>query len=69
MNRSTILLLAVVTLAIAWTLSRDFVASTILGATHPEQLGESLAAAGRVLPADVLAKIDEVAREIPYPMG
>jgi len=59
----------VVTLATAFTLSRDFVASTIIGATRVEQLDDSLAAAGRRLPAEVLARIDEVSREIPYPMG
>ena len=37
--------------AIAWTLTRDFVGSTLVGATSPEQLDETLAAAEVTLPA------------------
>lgn len=58
-----------VTLAIAWTLTRDFVGSTLIGVTHPDQLDANLAAADTALPADVLASLDALAREIPYPMG
>ena len=58
-----------VTLATAWTLTRDFLASTLIGATRVGQLDETLAAADLVLEADVLARIDAVSREIPYPMG
>lgn len=58
-----------VTLAVAWTLSRDFVASTIIGARTPEQLDESLKAAEVTLPFDLLVKLDELSREIMYPMG
>jgi aryl-alcohol dehydrogenase-like predicted oxidoreductase len=58
-----------VTLAVAFTLSRDFVGSTIIGATRPEQLDASLAAAGLALAPDALAAIDKVTREILYPMG
>jgi aryl-alcohol dehydrogenase-like predicted oxidoreductase len=61
--------LAPVTLAVAWTLVHDFVGATIIGATTPEQLAESLAAAEVRLSPDVLAACDDVAREIPYPMG
>tara|TARA_R110002110_G_scaffold406421_1_gene626379 strand:- start:194708 stop:195724 length:1017 start_codon:yes stop_codon:yes gene_type:complete len=61
--------MSVVTLATAWSKQHDFVASTIVGATVPEQLPDILAAAGVVLPADVLKKINSVSREIPYPMG
>jgi aryl-alcohol dehydrogenase-like predicted oxidoreductase len=58
-----------VTLAVAFTLSRDFVGSTIIGATRPEQLDATLAAAGLALAPDALAAIDKVTREILYPMG
>ena len=58
-----------VTLAVAWTLTRDFVASTIIGARTAEQLGESLQAAEVTLPFDLLVKLDEISREILYPMG
>lgn len=58
-----------VTLAVAWTLSRDFVASTIVGATRVEQLEDSLKAADTTLPFELLVKLDELSREIMYPMG
>lgn len=61
--------LAVTTLAAAWTLSHDFVGATIIGATRPEQLTDSLAAAGVTLGADVLKACTQVTKEIPYPMG
>ncbi len=61
--------ISIVTLAIAWSLTHDFVGSTIIGATHPAQVAASLAAADVTLPADALAKIDAISREIRYPMG
>lgn len=61
--------LAPVTFAIAWTLAHDFVGSTLIGATAPEQLDESLAAAGVTLPDEALAAVDRITREIQYPMG
>jgi aryl-alcohol dehydrogenase-like predicted oxidoreductase len=61
--------MAVATLAIAWTLTHDFVGSTIIGATRAEQLAETLAASGATLAPDVLAACNELAKEIRYPMG
>jgi aryl-alcohol dehydrogenase-like predicted oxidoreductase len=61
--------MSVTTLAVAWTLSRDFVGSTIIGATHPDQLEDSLSAAGVHLDGEVLSACDAVTREILYPMG
>jgi aryl-alcohol dehydrogenase-like predicted oxidoreductase len=58
-----------VTFATAWTLSRDFVASTIIGATRAAQLDETLAATSVSLPFDALVKCDEISRELMYPMG
>ena len=58
-----------VTLAVAWTLSHDFVGSTIIGATRTDQLVASLAAADCTLPADVLTACNRVSREIRYPLG
>jgi aryl-alcohol dehydrogenase-like predicted oxidoreductase len=58
-----------VTFAVAWTLSRDFVGSTIIGATRPEQLDASLAAANVTLDAAALEAVDKLTREILYPMG
>ena len=61
--------LSPVTFAVAWTLSRDFVASTIIGATRVEQIEDSLKAAEVTLPFEVLSKLDAITREILYPMG
>lgn len=60
---------SVVTLATAWSKQHDFVASTIVGATHPDQLDDILAAADLTLDADTMRKIDAVSKEILYPMG
>jgi len=61
--------MSVVTLATAWSKQHDFVASTIVGATSPEQMPDILAAADVVLEPGVMALIDEVSRDIRYPMG
>ncbi|MBY0276648.1 aldo/keto reductase [Candidatus Binatia bacterium] len=61
--------MAPVTLAVAWSLAHDFVGSTIIGATAPEQLPDALAATDVELPGDVLRACDAVSREILYPMG
>ena len=58
-----------VTMAIAWSKQHDFVASTIVGATAPDQMDDILAAADLTLPRDVLDAIDAVSQEIRYPMG
>lgn len=59
----------VTTLAVAWSKQHDFVASTIVGVTSEAQLPPILAAADLVLGEDVLKAIDQVAKDIPYPMG
>ena len=59
----------VTTLATAWSKQHDFVASTIVGATHSDQLPDIFAAAEITLDADLLKKIDAVSKEIRYPMG
>jgi aryl-alcohol dehydrogenase-like predicted oxidoreductase len=61
--------LSPVTFAVAWSLAHDFVASTIIGATRVEQLDEILRASEVKLTPEVLAKVDEISREILYPMG
>jgi aryl-alcohol dehydrogenase-like predicted oxidoreductase len=61
--------MSVVTMATAWSKQHDFVASTIVGATSAEQMPDILAAADLTLPPEVLARIDEVSRDIRYPMG
>ncbi len=61
--------MAPVTLATAWSKQHDFVASTIVGVTRVDQLDDIFAAADVVLDRDTLKKIDQVNREILYPMG
>ncbi len=61
--------LSLVTLATAWSKSHDFVASTIVGATHPDQVADILAAADVTLDAETLKRIDAVSKDIMYPMG
>ena len=61
--------MSVVTMAIAWSKQHDFVASTIVGATTPEQMPDILAAADVILDDDVLRRLNAVSREIRYPMG
>lgn len=58
-----------VTMAIAWSKQHDFVASTIIGATAPEQMPDVLAAADVILDAETLKRINAVSGEIRYPMG
>ncbi|MCX6072928.1 MAG: aldo/keto reductase [Campylobacterales bacterium] len=58
-----------VTMAIAWSKQFDFVASTIIGATTPEQLDASLAAIDLTLSDEILQKLDAVHAKILYPMG
>ncbi|MEQ8409791.1 MAG: aldo/keto reductase [Gammaproteobacteria bacterium] len=58
-----------VTLATAWSMNFDFVASTIIGARYVGQLDESLAALDVQLSDEVLRLCDEVHQAIPYPMG
>jgi len=58
-----------VTMATAWSKQFDFVASTIIGATTPEQLDATLAAMDVTLSVEILQKLDEVHAKILYPMG
>jgi len=58
-----------VTMATAWSKQFDFVASTIIGATKPEQLDATLAAMDIELSDEVLRACDAVHQEILYPMG
>ncbi|MDD2265595.1 aldo/keto reductase [Sulfuricurvum sp.] len=58
-----------VTMAIAWSKQFDFVASTIIGATTPEQLDASLSAMNVTLSSEILKALDGVHAKILYPMG
>jgi aryl-alcohol dehydrogenase-like predicted oxidoreductase len=46
-------------LSIAWVLQNPNVSSAIVGASRPEQIADSVAAAGIVLEPDVMKKIDD----------
>ncbi len=60
--------MSLVTFSIAWTLTRDFVGSTLVGVTQIDQLDEHPAAADAVIPDDALAACDDIWKEIRYPM-
>ena len=61
--------LDIVTLATAWSKQHDFVASTIVGVSHEDQLPAILAAADLVLPDDMMKALHKVSRDVMYPMG
>ncbi len=61
--------MSIATFATAWTLTHDFVGSTIIGATTPKQLDDTLAAAEVHLTADAIEACNRISREIRYPMG
>jgi aryl-alcohol dehydrogenase-like predicted oxidoreductase len=58
-----------VTLAIAWTLSFDFVASTLTSARESFQLDDVLAGADFKMSSEALKAIEMIQKEILYPMG
>jgi aryl-alcohol dehydrogenase-like predicted oxidoreductase len=51
--------LSLAQLAVAWVLQNENVASAIIGASRPEQVAENVKASDVVIPAELLAKIDE----------
>ena len=58
-----------ITLATAWSMQFDYVASTIIGARSAAQLDDSLAALDVILSNDTLKQCDAVHQEYLYPMG
>ena len=58
-----------VTLAVAWSMHFDFVASTIIGARYASQLEESFKAFEVKLTPEILKECESVQKEIVYPMG
>ncbi|PQM45020.1 L-glyceraldehyde 3-phosphate reductase [Mycobacterium talmoniae] len=51
-------------LAIAWVLQNDNVAAALVGASRPEQVAENVKAAGVQIPAELLARIDQVLGDV-----
>ena len=58
---------SLVTLSVAWVLANKAITAPIIGASRPEQLGPSLAAAEYALDADLKRQLDELTHE--YRMG
>lgn len=58
-----------VTLAVAYSMHFDFVASTIIGARNADQLDESFAALELKLSSSTMNEIRNIQNEIMYPMG
>jgi aryl-alcohol dehydrogenase-like predicted oxidoreductase len=58
-----------ITFSVAWTLSKKFVGSTIIGVSHADQLDVMLAAAEARIPDEALQLCDVLSREIRYPLG
>jgi aryl-alcohol dehydrogenase-like predicted oxidoreductase len=58
-----------VTMATAWSKQHDFVASTIVGVSADEQLDPILGAMDLVLSDDVMKALNQVGKDILYPMG
>jgi aryl-alcohol dehydrogenase-like predicted oxidoreductase len=56
--------LSMAQLAVAWVLANDNVSAALVGASRPEQVAENVKAAGVVLPADVMTRIDEVLGDV-----
>ncbi|MFI8219747.1 aldo/keto reductase family protein [Streptomyces sp. NPDC085932] len=57
--------LSLPTLALAWVLRRNEVASAITGASRPEQVHANAAASGVALSDDVLAAVDQALGDVP----
>jgi aryl-alcohol dehydrogenase (NADP+) len=52
--------LSMATMAVGWVLANPAITAPIVGASRPEQLDDSLAAADKPLPTDLKAKLDEL---------
>jgi 1-deoxyxylulose-5-phosphate synthase len=56
-----------VTMAVAWVLANPVITAPIIGASHPDQLGDSLAATEFALDEDLKRRLDELTHD--YRMG
>jgi aryl-alcohol dehydrogenase-like predicted oxidoreductase len=56
--------LSMAQLAVAWVLQNPNVAAAIIGASRPEQVAENVKASGVVIPAELLAQIDQVLGDV-----
>ena len=51
-------------LAVAWVLQHPNVAAALIGASRPEQVAENAKASGVVIPAELMARIDDVLGDV-----
>jgi aryl-alcohol dehydrogenase-like predicted oxidoreductase len=56
--------LSMAQLAVAWVLQNPNVSAALVGASRPEQVAENVKAAGATIPADAMARIDEVLGDV-----
>lgn len=56
--------LSMAQLAVAWVLQNDNVGCAIIGASRPEQVTENVGASGVEIPAELMARIDEVLGDV-----
>ena len=56
--------LSMAQLAIAWVLQHANVAAALVGASRPEQVAENVRASGVQIPAELMARIDEVLGDV-----
>lgn len=61
--------ISLTTLATAWSMHFDFIASTIIGATSAEQLDDTLAGLDFKIDSELMKKLNDVHQDILYPMG
>jgi aryl-alcohol dehydrogenase-like predicted oxidoreductase len=54
--------MSMATMAVAWVLANPAVTAPIIGASKPEHLADSLAAADVVMSAELKGKLDEVTK-------
>jgi aryl-alcohol dehydrogenase (NADP+) len=55
--------MSMTTMAVSWVLANPAVTAPIIGASRPEQLADSLAAAEKPMDADLKARLDEMTAE------
>jgi len=51
-------------LAVAWVLQNPNVAAALIGASRPEQVAENVKASGVVIPAELMARIDDMLGDV-----
>lgn len=56
--------LSLAQLSLAWVLQNDNVAAALIGASRPEQIAENVKASGVTIPAELMARIDEVLGDV-----